>query len=544
MLNAMMGASEENNIEKEENKVYSRNVMTDMMSTVSSQVKTNNLEEFKKYIEEENTVISDNANSIEYGYDLDFNLYSSDTENGVVQVNPSQIMNVLGMSTEMSSYSSSSFSSTDVWVQLLDNEEMIKSQYNLLAGKWAENYNEVVLIVDQNGEISDYTLYTLGLLSQDDLKEEYDAMLNGEEFEEKEIQSYTYDELLQLKFKLVLNTDYYQKENGIWIDKSGDEDYMKQVVDNAEEIRVVGIIQVNEESAISSSYGEIGYLVGLQDYIIEKTKEAEIVKEQEENPDINVFTGMEFTDDDETQSEFDMNNLTEEQRAYYASLSSEELAQIMMAYEENINATYESNLENLGVVDIDSPTTINIYPKSFDSKEIISTEIENYNTQMQNEGRDEDVISYDDLVGTLMSSVTTIVDLISSVLIAFVSISLVVSSIMIGIITYISVLERVKEIGILRSIGASKKDISRVFNAETFIVGLIAGVLGIGITLLLNIPINIVIKALSGISNIAQLPWRGGIILVVISMLLTIIAGLIPAKMAAKKDPVEALRTE
>lgn len=518
-----------------------------MMSTVSSQVNKNNLVDFKKYLEEEDTVIKENSSSIEYGYGLTLNLYSSNTEDGVVQVNPSTIMDILGLSNEMSSYSqaSSSFSSTDVWTQLINNPELIKSQYNLIAGKWAENYNEVVLIVDENGEISDYTLYTLGILSQDDLEKEYKNMLNGKEFKEKENVSYTYDELLKLKYKLVLNADYYKKENGIWVDKSDDEKYMKQVVDNAEEIKVVGIIQPDEESVISSSYGEIGYLVGLQDYVINKTKDAKIVKEQQENKDINVFTGMEFPkEDEETSKKFDINSMSAEEKAYYASLSSEELAQIMKAYEENVNATYESNLKTLGVVDFDSPTSINIYPKSFDSKEIISNEIEKYNTKMQDEGKDENVISYNDIVGTMMSSVTTIINLISDVLIAFVSISLVVSSIMIGIITYISVLERVKEIGILRSIGASKRDISRVFNAETFIVGLISGLLGIGITLLLNIPINIIIKQVAGISNIASLPWAGGVILVVISMLLTIIAGLIPAKLAAKKDPVEALRTE
>ena len=547
MLGAMMGTGETETVEKEEGKVYSRNIMTDILSTVSSQINTNNLVDFKKYIEEESTVIKDNANAIEYGYGLTINLYSPNTEDGIVQVNPSTVMDVLGFNSEMSSYSSSNsgFSSTDVWTKLLDNPELIQSQYNLLAGKWAENYNEVVLILDENGEISDYTLYTLGILSQDDLEKEYKDMLNGKEFTEKEISSFTYDDLLNLRYKLVLNTDYYEKENGIWIDKSDDEKYMKNVVDNAEEIKVVGIIQAKPESVVSSSYGEIGYLTDLQDYIINKTKEAEIVKEQQENPDINVFTGLEFPDeDDEQPAIFNMNNMTDEQKAYYATLSSDELAQIMLAYQENANATYESNLKTLGVADFDSPTSISIYPKSFDAKELIADEIENYNTKMQNDGKDEDVISYNDLVGTMMSSVTTIVNVISSVLIAFVSISLVVSSIMIGIITYISVLERVKEIGILRSIGASKKDISRVFNAETFIVGLIAGILGIGITLLLNIPINIIIENITGIPGVAQLPWVGGIALVVISMLLTIIAGLIPSKMAAKKDPVEALRTE
>ena len=547
VLGALMGTSgEDEKIEKEEGKIYTRNIMTDVLSTVSSQVKTNNLVEFKKFIEKEDSVIKENCNSIEYGYGITLNLYNPDTENGVLQVNPSNIMDILGLNSEFSSYRSqaSSFRSTDVFTKLLDNPELLKTQYNLIAGNWPEKYNEVVLILDEDGLVSDYTLYALGILSQDELEKEYKDMINGKEFKEKETKSYTYDEILNLKYKLVLNPEYYKKENGIWLDKSEDENYMKEILKKAEDIKVVGIIQADSQSIVSSSYGEIGYLVDLQDYVINKTKEAEIVKEQQKDEKINVFTGLQFPKEDEKAPAFNINTMTAEQKAYYMSLSSEELAKIMMAYQENANATYKGNLKTLGVVDFDSPTSISIYPKSFESKELISKEIETYNKNMQDDGKDENVISYNDMVGTMMKSVTTIVNLISDVLIAFVSISLVVSSIMIGIITYISVLERIKEIGILRSIGASKKDISRVFNAETFIVGLIAGVLGIAITLLLNIPINIIIKNLSGISGIASLPWLGGIILVLISMLLTMIAGLIPAKLAAKKDPVEALRTE
>ena len=547
VLGALMGTNGENEeIEKEEGKIYTRNIMTDVLSTVSSQVKNNNLVDFKKYIEEEGSVIKENSNSVEYGYGITLNLFDPNTEDEVLQVNPSNIMDILGLNSEFSSYrtQSTGFNSTDVFTRLLDNQELLKTQYNLLAGKWPEKYNEVVLILDQDGLVSDYTLYALGVLSQDELEKEYKDMINGKEFKEKEVKGYTYEDILKLKYKLVLNPDFYKKENGMWIDKSEDDTYMKEVINKAEDIKVVGIIQADSQSVVSSSYGEIGYLVDLEDYVINKTKEAEVVKEQQKDEKINVFTGLEFPKEDEKAPSFDINKMTAEQRAYYMSLSSEELAKIMMAYQENANATYEGNLKTLGVVDYDSPKSINIYPKSFEAKELISQEIEKYNKKMQEEEKDENVISYNDMVGTMMKSVTTIVNLISDVLIAFVSISLVVSSIMIGIITYISVLERIKEIGILRSIGASKKDISRVFNAETFIVGLIAGVLGIVITLILNIPINIIIKNLSGISGIASLPWIGGIVLVLISMLLTMIAGLIPAKLAAKKDPVEALRTE
>ena len=277
-------------------------------------------------------------------------------------------------------------------------------------------------------------------------------------------------------------------------------------------------------------------------YVINKTNEAEIVKEQKENPDINVFTGIAFPE--ENNQTFDYNQLTDEQRARLATLSTEELAQVMETYSNNANATYDGNLELLGAVDLDKPSSISIYPKDFDAKDTITREIDEYNQKQRDEGKEENVINYTDLIGIMMSSVSQIIDTISYVLIAFVAISLIVSSIMIGIITYISVLERTKEIGILRAIGASKKDISRVFNAETFIVGLIAGLLGIGITVLLNIPITKIIYAVTGVSVNITLPVVGGVILVLISMILTIIAGLIPSRMASKKDPVEALRTE
>ena len=287
----------------------------------------------------------------------------------------------------------------------------------------------------------------------------------------------------------------------------------------------------------------IGYTKDLKEYVINKSNESEIAKEQKENPNINVFTGLEFPTESET-SEFNYNNLSEEQKAAIGTLSNEEIAKMMEAYSENKNASYEKNLEKIGAISLENPSLINIYPKNFEAKDIISNAIEKYNQKQKDEGKDENVISYTDVVGVMMKSVSNIINTISYVLIAFVAISLIVSSIMIGIITYISVLERTKEIGILRAIGASKKDISRVFNAETFIIGLISGLIGIGITVLLSIPINSLIYTLTGVAVNVSLPVAGGIILVAISMILTIIAGLIPAKMASKKDPVEALRTE
>ncbi len=546
IMESMMGDSTQDTSTYEEGKIYSSDIMDEMIATISNRVSSNNLEELKKYIES-NDEIKSYSNSIEYEYDLSINLYKADTSDGIVKVNPSTVMSTIGVGTSddsssISSISSLMMSNTNVWTKMIDNEELLHSQYNLLAGAWPENYNEVVLIVNENNELSDYTLYSLGLKDQDELEEKFEAMQNGETVEESTQTSYTYEELLNLSFKLILNSDYYSKENGVWLNKEDDEDYMKEKIEEAETIKVVGIIQKKAETVSTSMTEGIGYTKELEEYVINKSNESEIVLEQKENPTINVFSGLEFPTEDE--EEFDYDNLTTEQKALMASLSSEELVQLMEAYTENSSASYEDNLEKLGAVDLDSPTAINIYPKDFEAKDSIISEIEKYNQIQQEEGNEENVISYTDLVGVMMDSVNQIINTISYVLIAFVAISLIVSSIMIGIITYISVLERTKEIGILRSIGASKKDVSRVFNAETFIVGLIAGLLGIGITVLLTIPINSIIYSLTGVTVEAMLPPVAGVILVIISMLLTIIAGLIPSRMASKKDPVEALRIE
>ena len=554
MIERLMGEQEENdNTSHEEGKIYSTDVMDEMISTLSSKIQSNNLAELKEYIDKGNNEIANNANAIQYNYDLNINLYKKDTENGIVKVNPSTTMNALGMgdmieageNSSMSSMfgSSMSMSNADVWEEMLDNEELLHSQYDVLAGKWPEAYNEVVLIVDENNQISDYTLYTLGLKDQKELEEKWKAVEKGEEVQESEQTSYTYDELLNLSFKLILNSDYYEKENGLWIDKSDDEEYMKEKIDNAETIKVVGIVRQNEQSVAAGMSGGIGYLKDLKEYVINKSNESEIVQEQKENPDVNVFTGLDFPADGENQI-FNYENLSPEQKMAMANLSAEDLAEVMETYNQNANASYENNLETLGAIDLNTPSSINIYPKDFESKDKITTAIEEYNQKQRDDGKEENVISYTDIVGVMMNSVSQIIDTISYVLIAFVAISLIVSSIMIGIITYISVLERTKEIGILRAIGASKKDISRVFNAETFIVGLIAGLLGIGITVLLTFPINSLIYTITGVAVNVALPPIGGVILVLISMILTIIAGLIPAKMASKRDPVEALRTE
>lgn len=549
MMETMMGDGEE--VEHEEGKIYSRAIVNNILETVSTKIQTNNLGAFKTFMESDETNIKDYINAVQYSYNLDLNIYKQDDEGNVQRVNPSIVFDKLGFGNMMESHQENSammsggmmMTETDVWTEMLDNQELLNSQYDVIAGKWPEKYNEVVLIVDKNNEISDYTLYSLGIKDVNELEESMKKIQNGETLEPtKEVESYKYDDLLNYKFKVLLNTDYYKKAGDAWQDMSEDTEYMKELVKKAEEISIVGIIRPNEETVASSGSGLIGYNKELKEYVINKINEAEIVKEQKDNPDINVFTGIAFPEN--TDVTFDFSQLSNEQKMYMASLSQEELADLMQTYTTNAKATYESNLTTLGVVDLNKPSTINIYAKDFDSKEMISNIITDYNNKQTDEGKEENVINYTDIVGIMMNSVSTIIDVISYVLIAFVGISLVVSSIMIGIITYISVLERTKEIGILRSIGASKKDVSRVFNAETLIVGLVAGLIGIGVTLLLNIPINLIIKSIVGISGISKLPVAGGAILVAISVGLTMIAGLIPARFAAKRDPVEALRSE
>jgi len=491
-ITSFMSNMTSQNAEKhEDDKVYSNNIMTDMMSMMTAQVSTNNLVDFKEYIED-NKELQGLVNDIKYSYNFDLNIYLGDTSQGLLKVNPSNILTEMGMGSEM-------MSTYNLWTELTNNQELLDSQYDILAGRLPSAYNEIVLIVDENNSVSDYALYSLGLKDKKELYSLFQSTMKGEEYVTED-KNYTYDEILDLKYKLVLNSNLYKKENEVWVNKELDISYMKKLVEESEDIKVVGIIRPNEEAAISSTTGGIGYISELTQYVIEKNNNSKIAKEQIANKEINVLTGAEF----------------------------------------KAAESYENNLSSFGVIDLDSPDVINIYPKSFEAKEEIENLISEYNEAKE----EEDKIQYTDYVGLLMNSVTTIVNMISYVFIAFVSISLVVSSIMIGIITYISVLERTKEIGILRSIGASKKDISRVFNAETFIIGLISGLLGISITLLISIPTNILLKQLVNISGLCQLPVGGSIILVIISIILTVIAGVIPAKIASKKDPVIALRTE
>ena len=563
MVSSMTGNSDSEEHE-DKSKIYSNDIMGDMINTMVKEVKSNNLSEFKKYIENGSSDIKSYVSDIQYSYDVPLNIYMKDTSNGVEQLNPGTMFDSIygeGATSASSSMSSGMgmgmFSNSSVWNQLLGNQQVLDEQYDVLAGHWPENFNEVVLVADKNNEVDDYTLYSLGLKDPEEVRTLFKKMMVGESYETEKDISYTFDEILDTEFKLVMPTDMYKYNDvtGTWDDYSKDDKYMTNVVNNGTDIKVCGIIRPNDDAVSTSISSGIGYTAKLTEYIIEEVKNSEIAKAQLADTSVDVFTGVPFDNDRNTEITMDDVN------AYMATLSPEERAQmqamtsgmsddqILQLFSASLkarttDATLDSNKSKLGITDLDTPSQIDIYATDFDSKEKVQNIIKDYNKLQQDDGKEENVINYTDYVGIMMSSVSTIINAISYVLIAFVAISLIVSSIMIGIITYISVLERTKEIGVLRSIGASKKDVSRIFNAETLIEGFVSGALGIVVTLLLCIPANALIKHLTDISNVAQLPVAGGVILIIISMFLTFIAGLIPAKLAAKKDPVVALRSE
>jgi len=661
LLTSMMGASE-SAVQHEDGKVYSSTLMYDLLDTMmAADVHANNLTDFRTFIESEESGFREHVSTITYQYSIPPTIYGTDTSEKLTKVNPPDIFSAMmpQMDTSQTAGGMMSLMSTSgtmsIWTEMMDNEELLDEQFDVLAGRWPSAYNEVVLLIDKNNEINDVYLYALGLKDSDELMEMMQAVAKGEQFN-AESTVWTYEELLDLEFKLVLPTDAYQRRNdGTWEYKGDNESFMKVVVDNAETIKVVGLIRPDPAAVATSLQGAIGYTSELTTYIIDKVNASPIVKEQLASPTTDVLTGLPFDDGTIAEPTIEeqaaairaaMSKMTAAERAsiytasvsempddaamaeaqnqaaamppeqlmgmltqammtqtgmdeatvssYLASMSDEEkngyaltvlAASIKAQYAAEIQAslgamstdelsamlddllsslpddavaaqfadympktisesTYDANLTAFGHADLTKPTSILIYCDTFEAKDKVAQMIESYNQACVADGRDEDIINYTDYVALMMSSISTIINVISYVLIAFVSISLVVSSIMIGIITYISVLERTKEIGILRSIGASKKDISRVFNAETFIIGFTAGAIGIIVTLLLCIPANMIIEHLTDIPNLAKLPVEGGIALVLISMALTMIAGLIPARLAAKKDPVIALRSE
>ena len=657
MMTSLMGVrSQAEGGMHDKDAVYSSTVMYDMMnSMISADKQTNNLKPFKEYIEDENSEIAQYISSVQYTYDLDMNLYAEDVDGNIAKTDVVQLMQTAMSSMYGGDYSSffstygSYYSVIDIWQEMLPGENgeyinpFLKNQYDVLYGKWPESYDEAVLIVNENNEISDLVLYALGLKSTASIADDMQSFVSQETVEAK-VESWSYEDICKMSFRYIFPADMYQYDEAEekYINLGEEDLGLKTLYNNGLELKIVGVIRQNEDAVSGMMTGAIGYTHALIEYIAREAEQKDLVKKQLADKDYNILSGLKFLDTEdealtkdrkqqaardyieqadeatiaelyikfmchpsdeyvkemvdeqlegttrediekqilETYPEYasmleqmddDMlfdyigkmagdqvrEQYAAEMEKLYRELSDEELVEdfgLLVLEDEDYlwiynNAmppvyseiNYKETLKKLGYVDLDTPSVINIYASSFEDKDSISTAIKNYNSTVSK----EDEITYTDIVALLMSSITTIINVISYVLIAFVAISLVVSSIMIGIITYISVLERTKEIGILRAIGASNRDVSHVFNAETVIIGFTAGAIGIILTLLLNIPINMIVHDLTGIMSLnSALPVAGGIGLVLISMILTFIAGLIPSGIAARKDPVEALRTE
>ncbi len=576
---------------QEEGKVYVNESLMQMVNAFISESTSNNLDNFKKYIEDNQEEFDQVCNDVQYKYSTDLNIYRADTENGLIKVNPSTMMENMPMMEGMGDMASqmTSMMPVNAWIELIGDDELMDAQYDVIAGKMPEKFNEVVLIVDGNNMINELVVYALGLKDQEEFtKNIMQALASGESLENEDITEYSYDEILDMKFKLVLSADYFvkDKKTGLWSDNSANDYFVKKLVDEGTELEIVGILKPDENNTLSLGTGGIGYMRDLMDYAIEETATREVVKEQLKDTSKDVLTGLEFSN--LTVNDFDLkdvdlglidfkyldytpfmsmaegmdmsevnlmdmgamfgfDDMTELQKKLMEGfLTEDQVLAIKQAYVDTMTAksSLSGTLDSLGYSTFETPSIICFYPKSFEAKERLNELINYYNEQVTADGHEEAQIKVSDYIGMLMSSLTTIIDVVTYVLVCFVAISLVVSSVMIGIITYISVLERTKEIGILRSIGASKKDIARVFNAETAVIGLGAGVIGILSTLLLEIPINLLLKYAAHIPAAASLPPVAAIVLVIISVSLTLIAGLIPSRIAAKKDPVEALRTE
>ena len=568
-MSSMMSAFIDLNTENPntlDNATKSNNIMTDVLDAMVGGTTENNLEAFKKYIESDKCDIYNYVSDITYEYSTPMHIYRADTKDGLKQVNPSTLYSDLGFNTSPTteqsvvSFGQGQMGETNVWTQLSANDNALDASFTVERGRLPKKYNEVVIILDKNGEISDYTLYSLGLMDQDKLIDNLKKSVAGKKTEKIGEKVLSYDKLMNQKYKLLINTDYYSKNSdGTWESHAEDNPYIINKLKDSLKLKVVGIVKSADSNTAVSQYGGVGYRTDLTKYLVDKVNESEIVKWQKDNKDTDVFTGIDFPKEDEEEKPITIDDVyayigtldIASQQQYTAYIQQMQMGgmtddEIAKAFGDSIKKstttenTYEGNLETLGVADLDSPSNINIYPIDFESKDDIEKIIKNYNNKV----KEADKISYTDYIGLMMKSVTTMINAISYVLIGFVSISLIVSSIMIGIITYISVLERTKEIGILRAIGARKRDISRVFNAETLIIGFVSGLLGIGVTVLLNIPINIVVENMTEVADVAMLPWVAGVVLIVISMVLTFVAGLVPARIAAKKDPVIALRNE
>ena len=508
-------------------------VNTLLTNLLKKQIGKNDLASFKTYLDKHASEVAHLTKDTRYQYNLQPYIYASDTSNGPKSILPSNLADEVDTANQtIKGY----LQNIDYWSQLSSDQEMLNAQYDVLEGRLPKDKSEIVLIVDEENQISDLLLYSLRIKDPSELND-------AKKLDELKSQTYQYRDFIGKTFKAVVNTNRFVKENNQWMNKIDDEAYMKAQIENGLELKIVGVLRQKEgtSSGVNSPSGGVAYTSALIDYTSEQIQNSDIVKEQEANPTINVFTGKEFAKDPKP---FNSADLTEEEKIQLVKLTPEQQAQYIQQYNENSAATYEENLAKLGVIDKSKPAAIEFYTSSFQQKQELKDIINAYNTAKKDAGEDDKVLSYSDDIQTIMSSITTMVGVITTVLVGFVAISLIVSSIMIAIITYISVLERTKEIGILRAMGASKKDIRRIFTAETAIEGFISGVLGIAITLLATIPINAVVSKMTNVENVAQLPWEAALILIGISIVLTMLAGLIPSRIAAKKDPVESLRSE
>lgn len=508
-------------------------INTILTNLLKKQIGKNDLASFKTYLEEHASKVESLTKDIRYRYNLQPFIYASDTSNGPKSILPSTLADEVETANQtMKGY----LQNLNYWSELSSDSSMLESKYDVLEGRFPQDKSEIVLIVDENNQISDLLLYSLRIKDPSELND-------TKKLDELSSQTYQYSDFIGKTFKAVVNTNRFVKENNLWVNKIADASYMKTQIENGLELKIVGVLRQKDgtSSGVNAPSGGIAYTSALIDYTSEHIQNSDIVKEQEANQNLNVFTGKDFA---KVPKPFSSENLTEEEKIQLAKMTPEEQAQYVQQYNDNLASTYEENLAKMGVINKSKPAAIELYTSSFQQKQDLKEFINAYNTAKKEAGEDDKVLAYSDDIQTIMSSITTLVGVVTTVLVGFVAISLIVSSIMISIITYISVLERTKEIGILRAMGASKKDIRRIFTAETAIEGLISGVLGIAVTLLATFPINAIVAKMTNVGNVAQLPIEVALILIGISIVLTMLAGLIPSRIAAKKDPVESLRSE
>ena len=508
-------------------------INTVLTNLLKKQIGKNDLASFKTYLEEHASKVESLTKDIRYRYNLQPFIYASDTSNGPKSILPSTLADEVETANQtMKGY----LQNLNYWSELSSDSSMLESKYDVLEGRFPQDKSEIVLIVDENNQISDLLLYSLRIKDPSELND-------TKKLDELSSQTYQYSDFIGKTFKAVVNTNRFVKENNLWLNKIDNASYMKTQIENGLQLKIVGVLRQKDgtSSGVNTPSGGIAYTSALIDYTSEYIQNSDIVKEQEANQNLNVFTGKDFAKDPKP---FSSENLTEEEKIQLAKMTPEEQAQYVQQYNDNSASTYEENLAKMGVINKSKPAAIELYTSSFQQKQDLKEFINAYNTAKKEAGEDDKVLAYSDDIQSIMSSITTLVGVVTTVLVGFVAISLIVSSIMISIITYISVLERTKEIGILRAMGASKKDIRRIFTAETAIEGLISGVLGITITFLATFPINAIVAKMTNVGNVAQLPIEVALILIGISIVLTMLAGLIPSRIAAKKDPVESLRSE